>query len=197
MASVSSKSLTEQLAWRTRRDLRLRALTGGMPPSVRRERIKQVESVLSHAPPAAGMRTGQFPAVADAAIHLVCGTALVVTLLLPWTRRGNASLVSGNQLAGFLLKNGHGAAAIAIYGLGACGCLVMAAAASQHLVVRAAIAVVAASITAGLLVVAVGPVPIDRWGAAPALGAGGAATVLVVELRCLLRRFLETHAVVS
>jgi hypothetical protein len=156
-----------------------------------------VESVLSHATPAAGTRTNQFPTVADAAIHLACGTALVVTLLLPWTQRGNASLLSGNQLAGFLLKNGHGAAAIAIYGLAACGCLVMAAAASQHVVVRAATAAVVASIMAGLLVVALGPLPIDRWGAAPALGAGGAAAVLVVELRCLLRRSLEGHAIMS
>jgi DNA-binding CsgD family transcriptional regulator len=193
MARFCFTSPLSRLAGRTERDLLLRALVEPMFPSVRRARIDGVGLSLSHA--GQTQRADLVPTVADAAIHLASGTALVATLLLPWTQHGNVSLLTGNQLAGFLLTNGHHLAAISIYALAAGGCVVMAAAASQHVLVRAVRAVVAASTTVGLLFVAtLGPLPIDRWGAAPTLACGGAAAVLAAELRVLLRRPVERHA---
>jgi hypothetical protein len=170
------------------------ALTLRLSPSARRDRIVSVDVATSHSPRTA--HAAGFTVVADAGIHLACGAALVGTLVLPWAQRGNASTLTGNHLAGFLLTNGHRLAAFAIYALAVVGCLVIAAAASERPLVRAASAMLAFCTAAGLLVVgALGPLPLDRWGAAPALGTGGATAIFVVELRFLLRRPRERHAV--
>jgi hypothetical protein len=136
--------------------------------------------------------------IIDGALHIVCGATLIATLLLPWTRHGNASLLTGDRLAGFLLADGQRLAAIAIYTLGAVGCLIIAAGASRRTLIRAGSATLAGFTLGGLLVVgAVGPLPVGRWGEGPILGVAGAALVLLVDLCSLLDRSTERHAVVS
>jgi hypothetical protein len=144
------------------------------------------------------VRPDRLPLIFDAAIHILCGTMLIATLLLPWNRHGNASLLTGNALAGFLLTDGHRLAAIAIYGTAAVGCLVIATGASRCALIRGGSATLAASTLGCLFIVgAIGPLPIERWGDAPILGAGGAALVLIADLRFLLVRPRERHAVMS
>lgn len=174
----------------------LRTRAGREFPSVRRVRIASVNLAAPQAAPTPC--ADRVTPIVDGALHIVCGATLIATLLLPWTRHGNASLLTGDRLAGFLLTDGQRLAAIAIYTLGAVGCLIIAAGASRRTLIRAASATLAGFTLGGLLVVgAVGPLPIERWGEGPILGVAGAALVLLVDLCSLFDRPAERHAVVS